>query len=661
MRKVERSGGTPRTFGPGDDGPRVLQTSPSGTSPGSIRRHAGRLATTYTERVEPRELGPAQGGGGPGVRRERVARAFVFATWSVLLLLAVLMVRKYGTKVPYLDDWNLVPYVTGEQPVTASWLWAQYSDHRFPLPKLILVTVLKLSGADFRAGMYLNVLALGGLALALTVAARATRGKTCYADAFLPIVLLQPGHAFPFLWTMVNTYVTPTVLLGLLLILIVTCRGRLSPSKACLFGLGLVGLCLSGTNGLIHVPALAAWLTWAGLRQWKDGGRRTALIALAGAAAALSVVGLYFIGFQRISYSPLGYRSASFVGDFLRGVMMFLAVNFGAAAFSSWKVLGPLTAVLSLVCVACLLAAIRRDRPGDRVRNLGLLAFLGGCLLLTLAVAWGRASCGPQWLLVGSYAIMAEPLLVGIYFAWEAAGPERFRTLGRVTLCTLVVALLPLEWLLGNAIAIQEARVRKGLERDMRARMPVYLLAKRNPGLFPFHDQMQQHLLSLHRAGFPTYRNVEENPPFREVRLPLVATATHEVEWQGGSGRATGNDPCVVVNLPERRWVCGMRFVCRVTNEQGAAPFFQVQWRERGREDFSEAKSYVNHMLPPGGYSQFVFYTDTWIDQICIRPDNQPCEFSFVEIVLLTPADGEPDPAVRTDRVAKKVSGTFER
>jgi hypothetical protein len=557
----------------------------------------------------------------------------------VFLLLSLFLVRTYGSKVPYLDDWNLVSYITGEQPLTASWLWAQYSDHRFPLPKLILVTLLKLSGADFRAVMYVNVLALGGLALALTRAARRMRGHAAFADAFLPIAILHPGHAFGFLWAMVHTYVLPTVLVGLLLVLIVSSRGRLSPWTAGLFGLGLVLLALSGTNGLIHVPALALWLGWVGLRDRNVSGWKTSLVALGGVATALAVVGLYFIGLRHVAHSPIGYASKSVMLDYARGVLMFLAVNLGGAAYSTWRWLGPLVGTLAVVVLACLLTAVLRNRSQERARDLGLLAFLAGCLMLTLGVAWGRVGSGPQWLLVSSYAIMAEPLLFVIYFAWEAAGPECLRTVGRLLLLGLIVSLLPQEWRSGRYCANVEARDRKRLERELKVPTPVYRLTLHNPSLFPFHDQMQHHLLSLQQAGFPAYRNVMPNPAFREVPLPLVATATHEAQWEGGTGKATGSSSHVVFDLPERTRVCGIRVTARVDQETERFPFFQVQWRDRRREEFGVARSYANHMLTPGGFSQFVFYTDAWIDQIRILPDNRPCDFSISEIELLLPPD----------------------
>ena len=57
-------------------------------------------------------------------------------------------------RFPFTDDWNLVPFVTGDRPVTFSWLWAQHGDHRIPLVKaLFLVIYNRVTTYDFRAAV----------------------------------------------------------------------------------------------------------------------------------------------------------------------------------------------------------------------------------------------------------------------------------------------------------------------------------------------------------------------------------------------------------------------------------------------------------------------------------------------------------------------------
>ena len=86
---------------------------------------------------------------------------FVWGVWGAALVAALAFVWTFGADVPWWDEWNMVPIVTGERPVDGSWLWAEHFGHRLPLPKLMLVALYALSGADFRVGMYADVLALG--------------------------------------------------------------------------------------------------------------------------------------------------------------------------------------------------------------------------------------------------------------------------------------------------------------------------------------------------------------------------------------------------------------------------------------------------------------------------------------------------------------------
>src|SRR5438874_5267996 len=95
------------------------------------------------------------------------AAGFVWAVWAAMLLLALVYVGKFSSRLPFFDDWALVPVLTGTQPLTLAYLWEPYNEHRVPLPKLVLYALGRLSGFDFRAGMFLNVILLAGLSFAM--------------------------------------------------------------------------------------------------------------------------------------------------------------------------------------------------------------------------------------------------------------------------------------------------------------------------------------------------------------------------------------------------------------------------------------------------------------------------------------------------------------
>lgn len=132
--------------------------------------------------------------GQPAALAARGAAGFVWASWALAVSAALGLVLVFGSNVPYWDDWDMVPVLTGEQPVTLSYLWSQHNEHRLLLPRLALLGLLRLTGWDFRSGMVANVLLLGLLALGMIATARRVRGRMIYGDAFFPVVLLHWGH-----------------------------------------------------------------------------------------------------------------------------------------------------------------------------------------------------------------------------------------------------------------------------------------------------------------------------------------------------------------------------------------------------------------------------------------------------------------------------------
>src|SRR5262249_53999768 len=141
---------------------------------------------------------------------------------------ALAYVGAFCSRVPFWDDWTLVPAVTGHRAISPSWLWEQHNEHRVPLPKLLLVGLYRLTGYDFRAGVFLNVLALAGLAALLIWTARAVRGRPACSDAFFPMILLHWGQYESLFISFTVNLALPTVLLGLLLAVLVRSRDGLT-------------------------------------------------------------------------------------------------------------------------------------------------------------------------------------------------------------------------------------------------------------------------------------------------------------------------------------------------------------------------------------------------------------------------------------------------
>ena len=201
------------------------------------------------------------------------------------------------------------------------WLWSEHNGHRIPLPKLLLLAAYKFTGSDFRVGMYANVLALGAVAFAMIWVAKGLRGRSSYADAFFPLVLLHWGHCENFLWTWQLTQVTPVILVFILLIIIVQQGVHLSFGVAALAGLCLVMLPLCGFPGLVYVPALAIWFGFAGVLHWRSPeryGKRSALVIWGLMSTALLLVALYFVGYQEPARHLSALHSGASLIRFIR-------------------------------------------------------------------------------------------------------------------------------------------------------------------------------------------------------------------------------------------------------------------------------------------------------------------------------------------------------
>ena len=113
----------------------------------------------------------------------------------MMAIAALAFVWRFGSDVPFWDEWNLVDALTGARPITLEWLWAPHNGHRIPLPKLLLLGLYKLSGGDFRVGMYFDVAALAAIAAAMMWASRRMRqGEPSYVDAVFPLLLLHLGQ-----------------------------------------------------------------------------------------------------------------------------------------------------------------------------------------------------------------------------------------------------------------------------------------------------------------------------------------------------------------------------------------------------------------------------------------------------------------------------------
>jgi hypothetical protein len=396
----------------------------------------------------------------------------------------VYFIRSFGCNVPFWDDWEMVPALSGRVPVTFAFLWEQHSEHRILLPKLIYLGLARLTHG-LCAGMYLNGGALAVLAAGLILAMRRLRGRTMFVDAFFPLALLHWGHWENLLWCFQIQFVVSTFLVGVLFFVVLRSDGPLTLWNSLVAGLCLVGLPLCGAQGLPFVPLLACWLVYWGFRQRRspDGsGRRLFFLSLAVAAIAVALVGLYFRGYMRPFYHPLPPGAKANL-DMARA---FLVMAWGSGAVRFWPYSGYAAAIL-LVAVLGALAVGWCTRPEQRVRTAGLAAFLGAVAALALAVGWGRSGLG-LGLQAGfsfRYSALAAPFLCAIFVFGETIGASRLSRVLQMMLFLLAIGLLPVNERKGLALGRERSALLKAVEHDVKAGMPPTVLVERHPDVFP--------------------------------------------------------------------------------------------------------------------------------------------------------------------------------
>ena len=54
--------------------------------------------------------------------RSRLSAAIAWGAWAAMLAAALYFVAHYASNVPSWDDWDMVPTLTRNQPVTWDWL-----------------------------------------------------------------------------------------------------------------------------------------------------------------------------------------------------------------------------------------------------------------------------------------------------------------------------------------------------------------------------------------------------------------------------------------------------------------------------------------------------------------------------------------------------------
>ncbi|HLW67288.1 MAG TPA: glycosyltransferase family 87 protein [Gemmataceae bacterium] len=427
-------------------------------------------------------------------------RAFVLAVWLLMSLFAVRHIARYGRNIPIGDDFTLIPYWTGEKPVTLAYLWAQHNEHRVPFYKLILVPLGWLTKADVRAGMWLNFILLSAAALVMALQLGRIRGRNYWTDAIVPLLLLHLGHTRTFTFTgMLHPVGCTTINFMILLLIGSVPREGISMRRALALVLAIACLSGWGANSLAVVPLLGVWLAYAGRHQWRQR-RSVGVILLAGAVSAWALCGLYLADWHRNPGHPVspGWKQS------LWSAINVLSLASGHVNTSHRVLYACAVAVAILIALVIALRTIRR-RPGERLRTSGILTVLAGLLAMALAIGHARTWYADTASFGIHYVLVMSPLLVATYLIVTLNAPVRVAPLLQASLLTLVAIAAWQNYRPGEKWGGEMRQIVRAIEVEIRAGEPPERVALKCMAIHPSPPIVAAGLRSLQEARMGPY------------------------------------------------------------------------------------------------------------------------------------------------------------
>jgi hypothetical protein len=321
-------------------------------------------------------------------RNYGVASSVILAIF-VMSAFVLPMVKPY----PYADDWSYIKYVIAPGFPDLGWLFSLHNDHRIPIQKLLHVTLLKLSGLDFRVLVALNYVCSVVTALAWVSAARLVNGRKSVSDVVPCLLVLALGFN-SVIWAFSFQFVLSTMFVSISVWLIVKFWLASSKNIAALIILALVATAWSGGNGALCAMVLLFGYSYF-LRNyiicWK------VFISL-----ILLIISLFFIIFSYDS-SPASQvvpdlnKFIVFILEFSKAWMGIFAITFPSIKL----------AFVFLILVATILLAFKESkyRYLDKYKaaitfdKIIMLVFLILIMTTTLisVIAYSRAGSHPWW------------------------------------------------------------------------------------------------------------------------------------------------------------------------------------------------------------------------------------------------------------------------
>jgi len=347
-----------------------------------------------------------------------MTKRIAFTTGFLLTSIVFLLDYSQGYRYPWSDEWDFVPVLTGDTPVTVNWLWEQHNEHRIVIPKLVYLLSFR-TWPDFRLPILVVTALMGVTSLIMMSGLQKLRAGSQWFQLFFPMLLLDMALGYH-AWGFHVQFASSTVLLCLFLSTIACSQTNGGPFLAGLPALTraavAVLLPLCGMNGVIPALVIVPYLMFRGGHQASCSTVPKAglygKVTLSSSIVAALTTCMIFVGYKPAPH-PWGAPSA-FQLLFTTMHVLSAPLNLGSCRFLAGIAIGSL-AVCTVIRIMVDLRAHFRSAGKLDWCKVDLLVFVCALLGLAVGVGWGRGGRGWAEGLDGHYSLLMVPLLCGLF------------------------------------------------------------------------------------------------------------------------------------------------------------------------------------------------------------------------------------------------------
>jgi hypothetical protein len=318
------------------------------------------------------------------------SRVVTYLSYSLITCFVVLFfvrILPYCRSFPYSDDWFYLPAFTLDSAgKIMAWLFEQHVDHRIPIQKLLHVSLLKLSGFDFRVLVAVNYLIAAALASLAVAAARAYRGFSCIGDLFIPAVVLSVGSGMS-QWGFEFTFLSSIFFATAFLYLVVSAERKMQTLRLDFAIIALILCALCGLQGMVVSSTLTALLAGFFSYEWKALAHRHTPCTYVAVGLSLVVNGLLWLFWKPSGASTVSHFSMVPALHYIFGLVDSSLIVY--AFQDPWPKFVPLA--LLLLCGFCFSGIAILGARGRSIANLALFGVLLATSVVMMAIALGRS------------------------------------------------------------------------------------------------------------------------------------------------------------------------------------------------------------------------------------------------------------------------------